>query len=110
MIDKRLLIDSLQVKLVKRAGDYGGFVYDDPFTISPVRFDRSFAAVGKDNTRQEIKPSVIFIYPKYCKIRADKTWEDAIVIDSDTEYTVNKVIPIYYPHRHKIFCYEVEVI
>ncbi|HFS8489584.1 TPA: minor capsid protein, partial [Streptococcus pyogenes] len=27
MIDKRLLIDELQVKLVKDKGDYGGFVY-----------------------------------------------------------------------------------
>lgn len=67
MIDKRLLIDELQVKLVKDKGDYGGFVYDGPFTLSPVRFDRNLATAGKDNARQETKPSVIFIYPKYCK-------------------------------------------
>lgn len=110
MIDKRLLIDKLQVKLVKDKGDYGGFVYDEPFVLSPVRFDRNLATAGKDNARQEIKPSVIFIYPKYCQNAVDRTWEDAIVIDGDTEYTVNKVVPIYYPHKNKVFCFEVEVI
>ncbi len=110
MIDKRLLIDKLQVKLVKDKGDYGGFVYDEPFTLSPVRFDRNLATAGKDNARQETKPSVIFIYPKYCKTVADRSWIDAVVTDGDTEYTVDKVIPVYHPLTNKIFCFEVEVI
>ncbi|KPJ22131.1 putative minor capsid protein [Streptococcus phocae] len=110
MIDKRMLIDKLQIKLVKGAGDYGGFIYDEPFVLSPVRFDRNFVNIGKNNARQEAKPSVIFIYPKYCKVTADATWKDAIVVDDGTEYIVSKVIPIYYPHKRKVFCYEVEVI
>lgn len=110
MIDKRLLIDKLQVKLVKDKGDYGGFVYDEPFALSPVRFDRNLATAGEDNARQEAKPSVIFIYPKYCKTVADRSWIDAVVIDGDTEYIVDKVIPVYHPLTNKVFCFEVEVI
>ncbi|HER0083228.1 TPA: minor capsid protein [Streptococcus pyogenes] len=110
MIDKRLLIDKLQVKLVKEKGDYGGFVYDEPFILSPVRFDRNLSTAGKDNARQETKPSVIFIYSKYCKVAADRTWVDAAVLDGNTEYIVDKVIPVYHPLTNKVFCYEVEVI
>ncbi|HEP3844152.1 TPA: minor capsid protein, partial [Streptococcus pyogenes] len=48
--------------------------------------------------------------PKYCKTVADRSWVDAVVIDGDTEYTVDKVIPVYHPLTNKIFCFEVEVI
>ncbi|HHJ6907688.1 TPA: putative minor capsid protein, partial [Streptococcus pyogenes] len=35
---------------------------------------------------------------------------DAAVLDGNTEYIVDKVIPVYHPLTNKVFCYEVEVI
>ena len=110
-IDKRLLIDTVTIQ--KNTGEkdgWGKVILESPVTLRTVRFDRQYQVQGTKNNRKESKPSTLFVYPKYCKITLDKTFENAIVNDGQREYRVTTVIPVSYPHSKKIFCYEVECI
>jgi hypothetical protein len=110
-IDKRLLVDTVTIQ--KPTGETDGWgkpTLEEPITLKPVRFDRKYHVQGTQNSRAEFKPSVLFVYPKYCPIVLDETFENAIVNDGKREYRVTTVIPVSYPHNGKIFCYEVECI
>ena len=110
-IDKRLLVDTVTIqKTTEELDGWGKAVLADPVTLSPVRFDRQYQVQGTQNNRKESKPSLLFVYPKYCPVVLDKTFENAIVKDGETEYRVTAVVPVSYPHKNKIFCYELECI
>lgn len=110
-IDKRLLVDTVTIqKITEEIDGWGKAVLADPITLTPVRFDRQYQTQGTQNNRKESKPSLLFVYPKHCPIVLDKTFENAIVKDGETEYRVTTVVPVSYPHNNKIFCYEVECI
>lgn len=110
-IDKRLLVDTVTIQ--KTAGEkdgWGKVILESPVTLSPVRFDRRYTAQGTANNRTRSKPSTLFVYPKHCPITLDETFENAIVNDGKRDYRVTSIIPVSYPHKQKIFCYEVECI
>nr|DAT78781.1 MAG TPA: Minor capsid protein [Caudoviricetes sp.] len=110
-IDKRLLVDAVTIQ--KQTGEtdgWGKVTLDAPITLKPVRFDRKYQTQGTQNNRTASRPSVLFVYPKYCPIVLDETFENAIVNDGKREYRVTTVIPVSHPHNGKIFCYEVECI
>lgn len=110
-IDKRLLVDTVTIQRTTGEKDaWGKVVLESPVTLSPVRFDRQYTVQGSQNNRKEAKPSLLFVYPKYCPVVLDKTFENAIINDGETEYRVTAVIPVSYPHNKKIFCYELECI
>lgn len=110
-IDKRMLIDSVTIKkLTGETDEWGKVMLESPVTLSPVRFDRQYQVQGTQNNRKEAKPSLLFVYPQYCPVVLDKSFENAIINDGQTEYRVTKIIPVSYPHNNKIFCYEVECI
>lgn len=110
-IDKRLLVDTVTIKKTTGEKDgWGKVILESPVTLSPVRFDRQLAVQGSNNSRTRSKPSTLFIYPKYCSIILDETFENAIVNDGKRDYRVTSIIPVSYPHKQKIFCYEVECI
>ena len=110
-IDKRLLIDTVTIQ--KTTGEKDGWgkeVFESPVPLRTVRFDRQYQVQGTQNNRKESKPSTLFVYPKYCQIVLDKTFENAIINDGEREYRVTSVVPVSYPHKQKVFCYEVECI
>ncbi|WP_438832334.1 putative minor capsid protein [Streptococcus pluranimalium] len=110
-IDKRLLVDTVTIqKTTAELDGWGKAILADPVTLSPVRFDRQYQVQGTQNNRKEAKPSLLFVYPKYCPVVLDKTFENAIINDGQTEYRVTTIVPVSYPHNNKIFCYEVECI
>lgn len=110
-VDKRLLVDTVTIKKTTGEKDeWGKVVLESPVTIRPVRFDRQYQVQGTQNNRKESKPSVLFVYPQYCPIVLDETFENAIVNDGKRDYRVTTVIPVSYPHNGKIFCYELECI
>ena len=110
-IDKRLLVDTVTIqKTTEELDGWGKAVLADPVTLSPVRFDRQYQVQGTQNNRKESKPSLLFVYPKYCPAVLDKTFENAIVKDGETEYRVTAVVPVSYPHKNKIVWYELECI
>lgn len=110
-IDKRLLVDAVTIqKTTEELDSWGKAVLADPIILSPVKFDRQYQVQGMQNNRKESKPSLLFVYPKYCPVVLDKTFENAIVKDKETEYRVTTVVPVSYPHNNKIFCYELECI
>ncbi|WP_164683834.1 putative minor capsid protein [Streptococcus hyointestinalis] len=111
MIDKRTLIDTVTIQKPSDQKDsWGKVVLADKITLSPVRFDRQFSVQGTQNNRKESKPSVLFVYPKYCPVVLDDSFENAIVNDGKRDYKVTSIIPVSYPHKQKIFCYEVECV
>ena len=110
-IDKRLLVDTVTIqKTTEELDGWGKAVLADPVTLSPVRFDRQYQVQGTQNNRKESKPSLLFVYPKYCPVVLDDTFKNAIINDGKREYRVTTVVPVSYPHKQKIFCYEVECI
>ena len=111
MIDKRLLVDNVTIRKITGSKDgWGKDMMESPVTLKPVRFDRQYQVQGTQNNRKESKPSTLFVYPKYCPIVLDKTFENAIIKDGEREYRVTSVVPVSYPHKQKVFCYEVECI
>ena len=110
-IDKRLLVDTVTIQETTEELDgWGKAVLADSVTLSPVRFDRQYQVQGTQNNRTESKPSLLFVYPKYCPVVLDDTFKNAIINDGKREYRVTTVVPVSYPHKQKIFCYEVECI
>ena len=110
-IDKRLLVDTVTIQKTTGEKDgWGKVMLESPVTLSPVRFDRQLAVQGSNNSLTRSKPSLLLVYPKYCPITLDETFENAIVNDGKRDYRVTSIIPVSYPHKQKIFCYEVECI
>lgn len=110
-IDKRLLIDTVTIQ--KTTGEKDGWgkdMMESPVTLKHVRFDRQYQVQGTQNNRTESKPSALFVYPKHCPVVLDNTFKNAIINDGERDYRVTSVIPISYPRKQKVFCYEVECI
>lgn len=110
MIDKRLLVDEVTIAKVESDDKWGKASYAEPITLSPIRFDRSLTFTGSANHRSESKPSVLFVYPKFCPIQLDDTFLNALVNDGKRDYIVRQIIPQYHPFKKTILCYEVEVV
>lgn len=107
MIDKRLLTDTISVRKVAGKNDYGDESYSDPLDIKPVRFDRSVAVTGANNSKTRQKVGVVYIYPKFTSVTVDDSWLGAIVNDGARDYLVTGYQSNYL--NGKIFSYEVEV-
>lgn len=107
MIDKRLLQDFITVRKVEGKDDFGDVTYSDPLDIKPVRFDRSVAVIGTNNSKTKQKVGVVYIYPKFANVTVDESWLGAIVNDRERDYLVTGYQPNYL--NGKIFSYEVEV-
>lgn len=111
VIDKRMLVDAVTIKKLTGETDvWGKVIYDEPITLKPVRFDRTFNVSGSANNRSESKPSVLFVYPKHCPVALDESFENGVINDGKRDYKIRSVTPVYYPRRDKVFCYEIEVI
>lgn len=115
MIDKRMLVDFVTIQLEIDKDEWGSPVYGEPFTLSPVRFDRNLEtsgdkSIGGNGIREYTKPSVLYVYPEHCNVSADNSWINAKLADEYGEYLVKKVIPHKHPFANKIFSYEIEVI
>ncbi len=108
MIDKRLLKDVVSVRKVAGKDDFGDAVQSDPLDIKPVRFDRSVAVRGTDNSKTRQKVGVIYIYPKFVDVTVDDSWLGATVNDGAHDYIITGYQPNYL--NGKIFSYEVEVV
>ena len=94
-IDKRLLVDTVTIqKTTEEKDGWGKVILESPVTLKPVRFDRQYQVQGNQNNRKESKPSVLFLYPKYCPVVLDDTFENAIVNDGKREYRVTSVVPV----------------
>lgn len=108
MIDKRLLQDVVTVRKVEGKNDFGDVTYSDPLDIKPVRFDRSVAVIGTDNSKTRQKVGKVFIYPRFVDVTVNDSWLGALVNDGGRDYLVIGYQPNYL--NGKIFSYEIEVI
>ncbi|AFU88677.1 putative minor capsid protein [Streptococcus phage phiNJ2] len=108
MIDKRFLQDVVKVRKVEGKDDFGDVTYSDPLDIKSVRFDRSVAVIGTNNSKTRQKVGVVYIYPKLANVTVDESWLGAIVNDGERDYLVIGYQPNYL--NGKVFSYEIEVI
>lgn len=112
MIDKRLLTDTIQVKLIDDVDTWGKQVYQDPFTVNNVRFDRltvdkTDKAIKLTNTVRN-RTGNIFIYPRFSKVIVNDSWLQAQITDEHGTYEVVSYQVNYF--NGKVFSYEVNVI
>ncbi|HEL2057760.1 TPA: capsid protein [Streptococcus suis] len=107
MIDKRLLTDSLTVRLKDGKNEFGDESYGQAFTLSPVRFDRSVSVVGSSNSKSRLKHGRIFVYSRFVQVRVDDTWLEGIVSDGQREYIIKGFETNFLNGR--LFGYEIEV-
>lgn len=108
MIDKRLLQDAITVRRVRAKDGYGDKTYFTPLVVKPVKFDRSVAVTGINNSKTRPKTGTIYIFAKFTRVMVDDSWLGAIVNDGARNYTVTGYQPNYL--NGSIFGYEVEVI
>ena len=112
MIDKRLLTDTIQVKLIDDVDTWGKQTYQEPFTVNNVRFDRltvdkTDKAIKLTNTVRN-RTGNIFIYPRFSKVIVNDSWLQAQITDSHGTYEVVSYQVNYF--NGKVFSYEVNVI
>ena len=110
MIDKRMLVDIVTIQKVKSKDKWGKPEYDDPITLKDVKFDQSIELTGTANHRSESKPSVLLVYPKFCPIVIDSSFQEGIVGYDGREFIIRKIIPQKHPFKNEVLCYEVEVV
>ena len=112
MIDKRLLTDTIQVKLVDDVDMWGKQTHQEQFTVNNVRFDRltvdkTDKAIKLTNTVRN-RTGTIFIYPRFSKVKVDDSWVQAQITDEHGTYEVVSYQVNYF--NGKVFSYEVNVI
>ena len=107
MIDKRLLTDSITVRLADSENNFRDKVYQEPITVSACRFDRSVTVNGVNKSISRHKVGVVYIYPKFVKVAVDEAWLGALVNDGQRDYTVTGFRENWL--NGKVFSYEVEV-
>lgn len=110
MIDRRLLVDSVQVKLLEGKDEWGKERYSLPFELSPVRFDRSVLIQQYVKQSSRTHRGVIYIYPEHVKRELNYDWLHAVVIDGVREYKVIGFQINMHPFKNQVFSYELEVI
>lgn len=112
MIDKRLLTDAIQVKLVDDVDMWGKQTHQEPFTVNYVRFDRltvdkAEKAIKLTNTVRN-RTGTIFIYPRFSKVVVNDSWLQAQITDLHGTYEVVSYQVNYF--NGKVFSYEINVI
>lgn len=110
MIDKRMLVDSVEVTLVGPPDKWGKQTELSTLKIENIRFDVATNANSSGRNSSINRVSTLFVYPKYCNVVVDDSWLDAKVIYNGREYTIQSYETLLHPFNKQVFCYEIGVI
>ncbi|MCJ0552249.1 minor capsid protein [Enterococcus cecorum] len=110
MIDKRMLVDSVEVTLVGPPDKWGKQKELSTLTLGNVRFDVATNLNSANRNSNINRTSTLFVYPKYCNVTVDDSWLDAKVIYAGHEYTIQSYETLLHPFSQRVFCYEIGVI
>lgn len=110
MIDKRMLVDSVEVTLVGQPDKWGKKTELSTLTLGNVRFDVATNLNSANRNSNINRTSTLFVYTKYCNVTVDDSWLDAKVIYAGHEYTVQSYETLIHPFNRQVFCYEIGVI
>lgn len=108
-LPKRWLIHDIEYKEYKGVDNWDNPIYRDEVTINNVRFDDSTVFSRDSSQNKIVAEAVIFVDIKNSN-PIPKFVERSKIIFNNREYTLEKVIPLYYPTKNKIRHYELEVI
>lgn len=110
MIDKRMLVDSVEVTLVGPPDKWGKQTELSTLALKNVRFDVATNLNSANRNSNINLTSTLFVYPKYCNVTVDDSWLDAKVIYAGHEYTIQSYETLLHPFSQRVFCYEIGVI
>lgn len=110
MIDKRMLVDSVEVTLVGPPDKWGKQKELSNLTLGNVRFDVATNLNSANRNSNINRTSALFVYPKYCNVTVDDSWLDAKLIYAGHEYTIQSYETLLHPFSQRVFCYEIGVI
>lgn len=110
MIDKKMLVDSVEVTLVGPPDKWGNQTELSTLKIENVRFDVATNANSSGRNSSINRVSTLFVYPEYCNVVVDDSWLDAKVIYNGREYTIQSYETLIHPFNRQVFCYEIGVI
>ena len=110
MIDKRMLVDSVEVTLLGPPDKWGKQTELSTLTLGNVRFDVATNLNSANRNSNINRTSTLFVYPKYCNVTVDDSWLDAKVIYAGHEYTIQSYETLLHPFSQRVFCYEIGVI
>ena len=110
MIDKRMLVDSVEVTLVGSPDKWGKQTELSTLTLGNVRFDVATNLNSANRNSNINRTSTLFVYPKYCNVTVDDSWLDAKVIYAGHEYSIQSYETLIHPFNRQVFCYEIGVI
>ncbi|MDK2844124.1 MAG: hypothetical protein PWP69_916 [Enterococcus sp.] len=110
MIDKRMLVDSVEVTLVGPPDKWGKQTELSTLALNNVRFDVATNLNSANRNSNINRTSTLFVYPKYCNVTVDDSWLDAKVIYAGHEYTIQSYETLLHPFSQRVFCYEIGVI
>lgn len=110
MIDKRMLVDSVEVTLVGPPDKWGKKSELITQTLDNVRFDVTTNLNSANRNSNINRTSTLFVYPKFCDVIVDDSWLDAKIIHNGHEYTIQSYETLLHPFSQRVFCYEIGVI
>ena len=110
-LPKRWLIhDIIYQERIPGKDSYGNPLFAEPTTIKHVRFDDS-TVFSRDQTQTKIQAeAVIFIDSTHSTNLPEKFVEESKITFNEREYTLKKVVTLYYPHKNDVRHWELEVI
>lgn len=103
------LIHYIKYKEYQGVDDWDAPVYSEPIIINNVRFEGSTVFSRDSSQNKIVAEAVIFVDTKNSN-PIPRFVERSKIFFNNREYTLKKVIPLYYPTKNKIRHYELEVI
>lgn len=110
-LPKKWLIHTIEYREKLEGKDsYGNPRYADPITIKNVRFDDT-TVFSRDQTQTKIQAeAVVFVDSTHSTNLPEKFLEESKITFNEREYTLKKVVTLYYPNKNKVRHWELEVI
>jgi len=110
-LPKKWLIHTIEYREKLEGKDsYGNPLFAEPITIKHVRFDDS-TVFSRDATDTKILANaVIFVDSTHSTNLPERFVEESKITFNGKEYTLKKVVTLYYPNKNKVRHWELEVI
>lgn len=109
-LPKRWLIHSIEYEgFTGKKDAFQRPIYDDPITISHVRYDQS-TVFSRDSSQTKIVAEGVIFVDAINSSPVPEFKEQSKITFNGRAFTLKKVIPLYYPTSDKVRHWELEVI
>lgn len=110
-LPKKWLIHTIEYREKLQGKDsYGNPLFAEPITIENVRFDDLTVFSRDARDTKILANAVIFVDSTHSTNLPEKFVEESKITFNGKEYTLKKVVTLYYPNKNEIRHWELEVI